>query len=35
VTLAGLDDEADVPGAARRLGCSHALIDGNIVELKD
>ena len=35
VTLAGLDDESDVPGAARRLGCSHALIDGRIVELKD
>ena len=34
VTLAGLDEETDVPAAARRLGCSHALIDGRIVELK-
>ncbi|MHA1600188.1 MAG: ATP phosphoribosyltransferase regulatory subunit [Alphaproteobacteria bacterium] len=34
VTLAGLDEEADVPAAARRLGCSHAWIDGRIVELK-
>lgn len=35
VTTAGLETEADVPAAARRLGCSHALIDGRIVELKD
>jgi len=35
VTLAGLDDEADVKNAARRLGCSHVLIDGHTVELKD
>lgn len=35
ITLAGLDKDADVPGAARRLGCSHALIDGRIVEMKD
>lgn len=35
VTLAGLADEADAAGAARRLGCSHVLIDGRIVELKD
>jgi len=34
VTLAGLDAEADVPGAAKRLGCSHALIDDRVVELK-
>jgi len=35
VTLAGLDDEVDVENAARRLGCSHVLIDGHVVELKD
>jgi len=35
VTLAGLDREKDAAAAARRLGCSHALIDGRAVALKD
>ncbi len=34
VTVAGLQDEADIADAARRLGCSHALIDGRIVALE-
>jgi ATP phosphoribosyltransferase regulatory subunit len=35
VTLAGLSKEVDIESAARRLGCSHALINGRTVELKD
>jgi ATP phosphoribosyltransferase regulatory subunit len=35
ITLAGLDAAADLVAEARRLGCSHALIDGAIAPLKD
>jgi ATP phosphoribosyltransferase regulatory subunit len=35
ITLAGLDPAADPAAEARRLGCSHALIDGAITTLKD
>ena len=35
ITLAGLDPAADPAAEARRLGCSHALIDGAIATLKD
>jgi ATP phosphoribosyltransferase regulatory subunit len=34
VTVAGLEVAADIAEAARRLGCSHALIDGRIVALE-
>ena len=33
-TVAGLEAVADVTDAARRLGCSHALIDGQVVALE-
>ncbi len=35
ITLAGLDSVGDDTVEARRLGCTHALIDGRVVELKD
>ncbi len=35
ITLAGLEAAADPAAEARRLGCSHALIDGAIAPLKD
>ncbi len=35
ITLAGLEAVADPAAEARRLGCSHALIDGAITALKD
>ena len=35
ITLAGLDPAADPAAEARRLGCSHALIDGAIAALED
>jgi ATP phosphoribosyltransferase regulatory subunit len=35
ITLAGLQAAADTVAEARRLGCSHALIDGAIAPLKD
>jgi ATP phosphoribosyltransferase regulatory subunit len=35
ITLAGLEGSADTVAEARRLGCSHALIDGGIVTLED
>lgn len=33
-TVAGLEAAADIAEAARRLGCSHALIDGQVVALE-
>jgi ATP phosphoribosyltransferase regulatory subunit len=33
-TVAGLEAVKDIAEAARRLGCSHALIDGRIVALE-
>jgi len=35
ITLAGLDTVADTAAEARRLGCSHVLIDDGIVTLED
>jgi ATP phosphoribosyltransferase regulatory subunit len=35
ITLAGLEASADPAAEARRLGCSHALIDGAITILED
>ena len=35
VTVAGLEPDGDIAGTARRLGCSHALIDSRIVALED
>ena len=35
ITVAGLDDGADARAEARRLACSHALIDGQIVAVTD
>jgi ATP phosphoribosyltransferase regulatory subunit len=35
ITLAGLEAVADPAAEARRLGCSHALIDGDIAALED
>lgn len=35
ITLAGLDAAADLAAEARRLGCSHALIDDDIMTLED
>ena len=34
VTIAGLGNVADVRAEAQRLGCSHAFIDGAVVELE-
>jgi ATP phosphoribosyltransferase regulatory subunit len=31
VTVAGLDDVADVPAEARRLGCTHVVADGEVL----
>ena len=35
ITLAGLDSVGDDMAEAHRLGCSHALVDGRVFELKD
>ena len=35
ITVAGLDDGADAHAEARRLGCSHALIDSKIVAVTE
>ncbi len=35
ITLAGLEPVGDDLAEARRLGCSHALVEGRVVEVKD
>jgi ATP phosphoribosyltransferase regulatory subunit len=35
ITLAGLEAVADFATEARRMGCSHALIEGAITALED